>query len=302
MDYNKPVIAYLQDFCDKEDNVFKKNAYKKAIKNLNGVTINSIDDVICIKGIGVKIKEKIQYAITNFEPEVIDEPLDNIYGIGPAKLKVLKEKGINTFQKLKDALVLDNKLLNAKQKIGLQYYNDIETRIPYAEISTHNKYLHKIILEDQSVSEISIVGSYRREKPTSGDIDLLIKIKNKEEYEGILKRIVKKLEDDNYILEVLACKDKKFMGIVKLKNSLIARRLDMLITFPEEYACALLYFTGSKEHNIKIRNKALKMGYTLNEHRMEKNKPGVKDVPMFNTEKDIFDFLEMEYIKPSLRD
>tara|TARA_B110000261_G_scaffold29324_1_gene33216 strand:+ start:1627 stop:2535 length:909 start_codon:yes stop_codon:yes gene_type:complete len=301
MDYNKPVIAYLQEFYDKEENVFKKTAYKKAIKNLSGVIINSIDDVVCIKGIGTKIKEKIQYAITNFEPEVIDEPLDNIYGIGPAKLKILKEKGINTFQKLKDALVLDNKLLNSKQKIGLQYYNDIETRIPYTEISIHNKYLHKIILEDQAVSEISIVGSYRREKPTSGDIDLLIKIKNKEEYEGILKRIVKKLEDDKYILEVLACKDKKFMGIVKLKKNPIARRLDMLITFPEEYACALLYFTGSKEHNIKIRNKALKMGYTLNEHRMEKNKPDVKDVPMFNTEKDIFDFLELEYIKPSLR-
>ena len=42
MDYNKPVIAYLQEYQDKEDNVFKKNAYKKAIKNLSGVKINSI--------------------------------------------------------------------------------------------------------------------------------------------------------------------------------------------------------------------------------------------------------------------
>jgi len=343
MDYNKPVIAYLQEFYDKEDNVFKKNAYRKAIKNLSGVKINTIEDIKDIKGIGAKIKEKIQYAITNFEPAVIEDALDTIYGIGPAKLKVLKEKGINTFQKLKDALALDPKILNAKQKIGLTYYDDIEKRIPYNEVSAHDKYLHKIILGAEGtddvdpkavkapkvpkapkktkavkgtevpdiflgvdeVSEISIVGSYRREKPTSGDIDLLIKIKDKDNYEGILKKIVKKLEDDNYILEVLACKDKKFMGIVKLKDSNTARRLDMLITFPEEYACALLYFTGSKEHNIKVRNKALKMGYTLNEHRMEKSKQGglkVPDVPIFNTEKDIFDFLEMEYIKPSLRD
>jgi DNA polymerase/3'-5' exonuclease PolX len=346
MDYNKPVIAYLQEFYDKEDNVFKKNAYRKAIKNLSGVKINTIEDIKDIKGIGAKIKEKIQYAITNFEPAVIEDAIGNIYGIGPAKLKVLKEKGINTFQKLKDALALDPKILNAKQKIGLTYYDDIEKRIPYNEVSAHDKYLHKIILGTagtigtdgeakvpkvakapkipkkaigpdvpdipivpadilsgiEGVQEISIVGSYRREKPTSGDIDLLIKIKDKDNYEGILKKIVKKLEDDNYILEVLACKDKKFMGIVKLKDSNTARRLDMLITFPEEYACALLYFTGSKEHNIKIRNKALKMGYTLNEHRMEKNKTDKPDVPIFNTEKDIFDFLEMEYIKPSLRD
>lgn len=303
MDYNKPVIAYLQEYYDKEDNVFKKNAYKKAIKNLSGIKINSITDIINIKGIGVKIKEKIEYVIEHFEPETIDESLDNIYGIGPAKLKVLKEKGINTFQKLKDALILDSKLLNAKQKIGLQYYDDIEKRIPYVEIEDHDKYLNKIILENKKVECINIVGSYRRKKESSGDIDLLIKIKNKDDYIGILKEIVEKLEKDKYILEILACKDKKFMGIVKLKESgIIARRLDMLITYPEEYACALLYFTGSKEHNIKVRNKALKMGYTLNEHRMEKIKPDVKDIPYFNCEKDIFDFLEMEYIEPHLRD
>jgi DNA polymerase/3'-5' exonuclease PolX len=300
MDFNKPVIKYLQTFLDKEENAFKKKAYQTAIKNLSGVQINSIQDVIVIKGIGVKIREKIQYVIDNFDPETIDEPLDNIYGIGPAKLKQLKEKGINTFQKLKDALVLDSKLLNAKQKIGLQYYDDIETRIPYKEVIEHDKYLRKVILENSKVETIDIVGSYRRKKQSSGDIDLLVKIKNKDDYIGILKEIVEKLTNYNYILEVLACKDKKFMGIVKMGT--IARRLDMLITYPEEYACALLYFTGSKEHNIKIRNKALKLGYTLNEHRMEKIKKNSKDVPYFNTEKDIFDFLEMDYVEPHLRD
>ena len=138
----------------------------------------------------MKIKEKIDYVIKNYDPEAIDESLDKIYGIGPAKLKVLKEKGINTFQKLKDALILDSKLLNAKQKIGLQYYDDIEKRIPYVEIEDHDKYLHKIILENKKVECINIVGSYRRKKESSGDIDLLVKIKNKDDYIGILKEIV----------------------------------------------------------------------------------------------------------------
>ena len=192
MDFNKPVIKYLQTFLDKEENAFKKKAYQTAIKNLSGVQINSIQDVIVIKGIGVKIREKIQYVIDNFDPETIDEPLDNIYGIGPAKLKQLKEKGINTFQKLKDALVLDSKLLNAKQKIGLQYYDDIETRIPYNEVVEHDKYLRKVILKNSKVETIDIVGSYRRKKLSSGDIDLLVKIKNKDDYIGILKELVEK--------------------------------------------------------------------------------------------------------------
>lgn len=300
MDYNKPVLKYLQDYHDNETDIFKKKAYKTAIKNLSGVKIESIADVIAIKGIGVKIKEKIQYVINNLEPEPIDEPLDKIYGIGPAKLKALHQVNIRTFKQLETALQDNPKILNEKQKIGLKYFNDIEQRIPYTEMEQHDKYLQSILLKNKKIECISIVGSYRRRKSSSGDIDLLIKVKNKDEYVGILKDVKDTLQQDNYILEILACKDKKFMGIVKLGS--VARRLDMLISYPEEYPYSLLYFTGSKEHNVKMRNKALKMGYTLNEHRMEKIKSDVKDVPVLHTEQDIFNFLEMNYIEPHLRD
>lgn len=300
MDYNKPVIKYLQDCHDKESNFYKQKAYKTAIKNLSGVHIESIADVIAIKGIGTKIKEKIQYVINNYEPEPINEPLDKIYGIGPAKLKALHNINILTFKQLSDALQENPKILNEKQKIGLKYFDDIEQRIPYTEMEQHDKYLQSILLKNKKIECISIVGSYRRRKPSSGDIDLLIKVKNKDDYVGILKQIVDTLQQDNYILEILACKDKKFMGIVKLGT--VARRLDMLISYPEEYPYSLLYFTGSKEHNVRMRNKALKMGYTLNEHRIEKTKQDVKDIPLLKTEKDIFSFLEIEYVEPHLRD
>lgn len=300
MDYNKPVIEYLQNYHDNETDVFKKKAYKTAIKNLSGVNIESIADVIAIKGIGMKIKEKIQYVIDNYEPEPINEPLDKIYGIGPAKLKTLHQQNIYTFQQLADSLQDNPKILNEKQKIGLKYFNDIEQRIPYSEVEQHDKYLQSILLKNKKIECISIVGSYRRRKPSSGDIDLLIKVKDKDDYVGILKQVVDILQQDNYILEILACKDKKFMGIVKLGS--VARRLDMLISYPAEYPYSLLYFTGSKEHNVRMRNKALKMGYTLNEHRMEKTKPDVKDVPVLKTEQDIFKFLEIEYVEPHLRE
>ena len=60
-------------------------------------------------------------------------------------------------------------------------------------------------------------------------------------------------------------------------------------------------FTGTKEHNIKIRNKARELGYTLNEHRLEKIKTDVKDIPLMKSEKDIFTFLNMEYLEPTKR-
>lgn len=154
-------------------------------------------------------------------------------------------------------------------------------------------------MKNKKVEYISIVGSYRRKLETSGDIDLLIKIKDKNDNLGILNSIVDELKKEKYILEVLANKDKKFMGIVSING--IARRLDMLITIPEEFPYAELYFTGTKEHNIKIRNKARELGYTLNEHRLEKIKTDVKDIPLMKTEKDIFTFLNMEYLEPTKR-
>ena len=87
------------------------------------------------------------------------------------------------------------------------------------------------------------------------------------------------------------------MGIVKLGT--VARRLDMLITYPEEYACALLYFTGSKEHNIMMRNKAKVKGYRLNEHKLiniENN-----EIVDIKNEDDIFKFLDIKYVDPKNR-
>jgi DNA polymerase/3'-5' exonuclease PolX len=79
------------------------------------------------------------------------------------------------------------------------------------------------------------------------------------------------------------------------------RRLDLLMIPKSEYACAILYFTGSKEFNVAFRSYALEKGYTLNEHRLLATKEGVPAVPAFTTEKDIFDFLGLQYIEPTLR-
>ena len=297
MNYNKPIIKYLESYINIETNKFKTLAYKKAIQNIRGIKIETINDVKEIKGIGVKILQKIKYVIDNLEPEVMDDDLSIIYGIGPVKLKALYDKDIKTFLKLNEEVLKDTKLLNAKQLIGLKYYKDIEKRIPYKEITAHDKILNQIILKNSKVECISIVGSYRRKKETSGDIDLLVKIKNKADFNGIMNEIVLSLQNCKYILEILACKDKKFMGIVSINNG-IPRRLDILITYPEEFAYAELYFTGSKEHNIKIRNQARLLGYTLNEKRLEKIINDGINIPYMKNEKDIFEFLNMEYVEP----
>ena len=108
------------------------------------------------------------------------------------------------------------------------------------------------------------------------------------------------MKEQNYLIEILAEGEKKFMGIVRLGRN-IARRLDIIITPVEEYPYTILYFTGSDEHNIKMRKKALKMGYSLNEHGIKRMKENVPIVPIIKTEEDIFSFLEITYILPKER-
>ena len=91
------------------------------------------------------------------------------------------------------------------------------------------------------------------------------------------------------------------MGLGKLHD--IHRRIDIMYTTPEEYPFAILYFTGSKEHNQKMREKALTYDYTMNEYGITyvDESDGKLDDKVFVNEKDIFEFLEMDYVKPCER-
>ena len=105
------------------------------------------------------------------------------------------------------------------------------------------------------------------------------------------------------MIEVLSRGNIKSLGVSKLPNK-PARRVDFMFTPRKENAFAILYFTGSKEFNTAMRSQALKMGYSLNEHglyKMVNKKKGDKLTQSFNTEKDVFDFLNIQYTNPEDR-
>ena len=219
----------------------------------------------------------------------------DIYGIGPKKAKALIEQGITTISQLKE----NQKLLNNVQKLGLEYYNDIIKRIPRSEIDTYYNVFKQVFdtlgYEDASMD---IVGSYRRGLTTSGDIDVIITDKaNKSQ---ILQDFINKLVEKKIILHKLTDGKTKVLVIAQLPGK-PARRVDFLYSSPGEYPFAVLYFTGSKIFNTVMRQKALNLDYTLNEHgiyHMVSGKKGKKVDLKFNDEKDIFDFLNIKYKKP----
>jgi DNA polymerase/3'-5' exonuclease PolX/predicted flap endonuclease-1-like 5' DNA nuclease len=203
-----------------------------------------------------------------------------------------------------------NKLTH-HQILGIKYFYDIIKRIPRKEIESTEKFLNKVVKKINPDLQLTVCGSYRRGKKSSGDIDSLIthpKIKTKEEFEksnsDILGVVVKQLEAIGYLIDHLTdASNTKYMGMgLYSRLSKIARRVDIRFVPFNSYGTAILYFTGSKNFNVNMRKKAISMGYTLSEYGLYKVENGEKIFLECPTEEDVFKKLNMEYVKPIDRD
>lgn len=313
MDY-KPIILENLEVMRLGDEIrgehFSSRAYESAKKKLLAFPrpIQKVADIDEL-GLGTKIKAKVKEIIetgslgaaerTKKELNIdLYRSLLKVHGIGPAKAKDLVETHkIKSLDELKGK---QNLLTNA-QKVGLKYYDDIEIRIPRDEMLAHESTMEAIIPAN---SKGKVVGSYRRGAETSGDIDFLLTFDlsvSSKDQKRKFKEMIEFMEEVKYLKATLALGDKKFMGVVQIADDLPARRIDILLCPPEEYAYSVLYFTGSDVFNVALRKHALTLGYSLNEHILKKMKEDVVDIPEMKTEKDIFKFLGVKYMKPSER-
>ena len=298
------MLDTLSQLMTKKGEPFRARAYQKAQETIMGLQtdIKGPDDLKGMPAIGKTIMEKFKEYTETGTLKVIEKEKTNpvnmfsdIYGVGPKKAEELvTDHGIKTI----DQLRTNEKLLNDKQRVGLKYYEDIQERIPRSEIDDYKKVFESAF--DSSNGNFEIVGSYRRGAESSGDIDVIITSDD----ERVYKKFIDKLIADKIIIEVLSRGPTKCLVIAKLPGDKKARRVDFLYTVKEEYPFAVLYFTGSKIFNTVMRNRALKMGYTMNEHgmyKMDGKKKGPKVAGTFGSEKDIFNFLGLVYKTPEER-
>ena len=300
------ILGELHKYMMKKGEVMRARAYQKAQETIMNITddITRIEQLKGKKAIGPTILSKLDEFIKTGKINALEKEKQNpihifteVYGIGPKKAKELVEQGFTSIEALKKEA---DKVLNDTQKIGLQYYEDILKRIPRSEIDNYYeifKNQFESIKKDGDAMEI--VGSYRRNAKHSGDIDVILTGPSSD----LLKTFVSKLSDEGIIKYKLTDGKTKILVICQLTGE-PARRVDFLYSNPQEFPFAILYFTGSKTFNTVMRQRALDMGYTLNEHglyEMVNGKKGEKVDHDFKTEKDIFDFLQMKYIEPSER-
>lgn len=289
-------------------NPFKIRAYQNAVRIISSldkdITEFSDEELLSMKGIGKGILQHIKDILRKGSFDEYDELLKKypkyifelfeIPGLGGKRIKILYDKlSIDSKEKLYKAAKngeistldgfgpkIEQNIIDAIEK-GLTQ----EKRFLINEgLETANDIVRYI--KSLGYKKVEIAGSLRRGKETIGDIDILVV-----GGDSLSEKIVKY----PYIERVIAKGQTKVS--VLLKNSI---QCDIRNVDEESFGAALCYFTGSKEHNIVLREIAIRRGYILNEYGLFK-KDGNKKIAG-KTEEEIYEKLGLQYIPPELRE
>lgn len=318
---NKDIIFQLTELANhykKENEPFRAMAYAKAVGEIKKLQfeIVSVEQLKGIKGIGKGISQKInellqeghiqkllsiqktkkaQASIILKRETAIDDFL-TIYGIGPvAAAKLYDEYNIKNLNQLVKESEKNPKLLTAAQKIGLKYREDLLKRINHDFINQFQFTITYVLnSEFGETFKLQTAGSFRRKKPTSGDIDIMLQTT-----QFTLKQAVEVLISYGLIIGVLAIDSKKFMGVATCPGieNCVPFRLDIFMVDASNWWTALVTHTGPKELNTMMRSKAASLGMKLSDQGLWR---GNKKINIYS-EKDLFKKLNMDYIEPTKR-
>jgi DNA polymerase lambda len=295
-------------------------AYRKAIAAIKRYPrkIESAAEVRCIKGVGAKTVDKIEEfmnigkisrldGLTNSENVQTIQLFCRIWGVGLETAKLWYSQGHRTIDDISGLK------LTKQQQIGLKYLHDFEQRIPRKEVEEITSIVRKAALSARSTLEIVCCGSYRRGKPDSGDVDILITDnKTEKPQQGLLYKILCKLKETSFLTDDLSGKVERedsdsYMGVCKLEKGMYHRRIDIKVYDKETFPFALLYFTGSDHFNRSMRLFAHRMGLSLSDKaltyviRVSNKKVSEGEKIVCRSEKDIFTALGLDYKEPHER-
>ncbi len=317
---NKNIASILEEIGNMLDiqgeNFFRVNAYRKAISailnlsfELKNLVKKNPGEIKKIPEIGDAMKDKIVELVNTGKCKEYENmkktfpngllELLNLRSMGPKKVRLLHlQLGITNLKQLKHAL--QEKVIRELPGMGEKTEQEIIKAIKEYEKFSIDRFLINDALEEaekyinylkqfKEIKQIQFAGSLRRAKETIGDIDILITIKNSE---GNSKKIMDYFTSYEEILENLSKGETK--ASVILQSGI---RVDLRVIDENSFGAALHYFTGSKDHNIKIRDLAKKKGLKVNEYGVFKNEKFI----VGKDEKEIFNSVGLPYIIPEIR-
>ena len=290
------------------DDSFRIRSYRRAAEALEAhpdqvaTLLDEPKKLLEIPGIGKGMAANIQ-ELSRGGKLAQHQELLKIQGLGPKTIALLwsafQVSDVESVEKLaRDGKLRELPRLSEKseQKIlkAIESYRRISGRFLLDEADRTAEKLTEHLKHIKGIEKITPAGSLRRGRETVGDLDMLITgpcCVNDARRAALIDEILR----FPGILEVLARGENKVS--FKLRNGL---QVDVRALPPESYGAAMQYFTGSKNHNVTLRQRALKMGLTLNEYglfRLESNKRVAG-----TTEEEIYARLKLDYIPPELRE
>jgi DNA polymerase beta len=314
---NRLVLIYLRQLrllAIERKESYRVKAFDGAIVAINklGIEITDVAQIKGVPGIGKGIFDRVKIILeTGGLPEidVLDpeatvrlttlELFQSIHGIGPVKAREFYDAGYRTVEQLKES-----KSLTTAQKVGVSYQEELDMKIPRSEIKAIFIKMCHIVEGYNKLNKTDITmmvaGSYRRRKAESGDIDIVIASRDDTvKASSHVPTIVEYFQQYGVFKEILGMGEVKCLAICQLDSTTPHRRIDLeIVDNIDSWGSCLLYFTGSKELNVRMRELAKSKGWTLNQN-------GLFDVDgkrfPIEKEEDYFSILGMEYLPPESR-
>ncbi|MDD5584548.1 MAG: DNA polymerase/3'-5' exonuclease PolX [Candidatus Omnitrophica bacterium] len=299
----------------KGENPFRIRAYERAAQNIESLT-DAIESYVAagtlttIAGIGkdlaAKIKEIIETGKLTYYQELKKEvpkglvAMLEIPGLGPKTVKAIYDAlKIDSVEKLEVA-AKSGKLANiegirekTQENIlkGIALVKQANMRIPLAFAASIADSFVEELKKNKYTGSIEVAGSLRRLKDTVRDVDILV---TSEEPAKVMDTFVK-----NPLVERILAHGETKSSVIAGENNI---QVDLRVVSKENFGSALMYFTGSKEFNIRMRSLALKRDCKISEYGVFKTSGKEEKWVAGKQEKDIFSFFNMEYITPELRE
>jgi len=227
-----------------------------------------------------------------------------LQSLGPKKVAILRKKfKISTVEDV-EKLAREEKLREldgfgekSEQNIlkACEFFRRSTGRFRLDQAAIEAERLSAYIRDCQAVESVTPAGSFRRGRETIGDLDLLVMMRPGEDSEQHVHGVAE------YILKYARIDERLARGENKVSVLLAGgMQVDVRLLGKNSFGAALLYFTGSKEHNVALRGRANEMGWTLNEYALTTIKGG--KLVAGKTEEEIYAKLKLDYIEPELRE
>ncbi len=324
---NKAIATLLYETADLMEidaqDSFRIRSYRNAAEAIDALP-EKVSELVCdqkklleIPGIGKSMANNLteicntgklkqhQELIGKYKPTMLE--LLKISGLGPKTIQaiwsafqVADVEGVERLAKEGKLRTLPRMSEKTEQKIlkSIETYRSISGRFHINEADETAQKLITHIQSIKGVEKITPAGSLRRGRETVGDLDILITgtaCENDAQRAAAIEHVLK----FPGIMEVLAKGDNKTS--FRLRSGI---QVDVRLLPRDSFGAAMQYFTGSKYHNVTLRQRALKMGYTLNEYGLAqlKDDGSAGKIVASKTEEDIYKKLKLAYIPPEMRE